>query len=182
MTTSASTDFNASSGRSTCSASMTMGTSGLTSLITDATDPAIQETQLVVEDNRIHRLRHEEPQTLGTASRGYQLVSVLLQQTQLSRIPVNAQQRAVRSHRLMYTGRLSPTSDQNCSTGIGASERDRGEASNGPGCGGAESCRTTRAESSRKSAQFLDDRAPATVSAIPPAIRTALMIGDTRSL
>jgi hypothetical protein len=43
-------------------------------------DTTIQKTQAVVNHNGIHRSRHEKPQTIATAGRGYQLVSVLLQQ------------------------------------------------------------------------------------------------------
>ncbi len=64
---------------------------GLDLLDLGCDDPAIQETQLVVEDNCINRPRHKQPQTLATRARGQELVSILLQQTQLGWIPVYAE-------------------------------------------------------------------------------------------
>ncbi len=54
---------------------------------------AIQQAEVVFEDNRIHRLRHEKTQAIATVGRSGQLVSVFLQQLKLGRIPVYAQQR-----------------------------------------------------------------------------------------
>jgi hypothetical protein len=54
-------------------------------------DRAIQKTEVVLEHNCIHGPRHEKPQSIATVGRGYQFVSVFLQQTQLSRIPVYAE-------------------------------------------------------------------------------------------
>ncbi len=51
----------------------------------------IQQTQLVLEDDCIHRPRHEKPQTIRTGRSGCQLVTVFCQQTQLSRIAMYAQ-------------------------------------------------------------------------------------------
>jgi len=52
---------------------------------------AIQQTQVVLDDNGIHRPRHKQPQTVGTVSCGCQVVSVFPQQTQLAWIPVDTQ-------------------------------------------------------------------------------------------
>ena len=54
-------------------------------------DGPIQKAKVVLEHNCIHRPRHEEPQAFVTIARGQQVVSVFLQQTQLSRVPVYAQ-------------------------------------------------------------------------------------------
>ena len=66
-----------------------MGTCGLTFLISAATTPPSNRPK-VVEHNRIHRPRHEEPQTIAIG-RGNQVVSALLQLAQLGRIPMYAQ-------------------------------------------------------------------------------------------
>ena len=75
---------------------MTMGTSGLLDL--SRHHPAVQQAQVILEHDCIHGQRHEKPQAIGTIGRGYQIVSVFLQQTQLSRVPVYAKQSAVCSH------------------------------------------------------------------------------------
>jgi len=51
----------------------------------------VQEAEVVLEDDGIYGPRHEKPQTLGTVGSGCQLVSVFLQQTQLSWIAVYTQ-------------------------------------------------------------------------------------------
>jgi len=53
--------------------------------------PAIQKAQVVLQYNCIHGPRHEKPQAVATVGRGYQFVSIFLQQTELSRIPVYAE-------------------------------------------------------------------------------------------
>ncbi len=65
---------------------------------------AIQQAEVVFEDNRIHRLRHEKTQAIATVGRGGQLVSVFPQQLKLGWIPVYAQQHIGR-HPVTYTGR-----------------------------------------------------------------------------
>jgi len=65
---------------------------------------AIQQAEVVFEDDRVNRLRHEKTQTIATVGRGRQLVSVFLQQLKLGWIPVYAQQRIGR-HPVRYTGR-----------------------------------------------------------------------------
>ena len=57
---------------------------------------------MILKDNRIHGPRHEKPQAIGTIGSGYQFVSVLLQQTQLSWIAVYTQQSAVGTHAERY--------------------------------------------------------------------------------
>jgi len=52
---------------------------------------AIEETQVVLEDNGIDGPGHEKPQPLGTVGGGFQLVSVFLQQTKLNGIPMYTQ-------------------------------------------------------------------------------------------
>jgi hypothetical protein len=59
---------------------------------------AIQETQVVLEDDGIHGPRHKHPQTFGTVGCRCQLISMFLQQTQLFRIPVDTQERPVGCH------------------------------------------------------------------------------------
>ncbi len=62
---------------------------GLLDLIGDR--HAIQQAQVVFEDNGVHRPRYQEPQSIRTIGCGRQFVSVLLQVAKLSGIPVNAQ-------------------------------------------------------------------------------------------
>jgi hypothetical protein len=54
-------------------------------------DSSIQETEVVLEDNCIHGPQLEKLQRIATVGRDYQLVSIFLQQTQLSWIPVYAE-------------------------------------------------------------------------------------------
>jgi hypothetical protein len=52
---------------------------------------AVQQTEMVLQDNAIYRSRHKKPQTLGPTGRGQKFVSVILQQTQFGRIAVDAE-------------------------------------------------------------------------------------------
>jgi CheY-like chemotaxis protein len=60
--------------------------------------PAVQQSKVIVDHNRIHRTRHEQAQTITTVGRGKQVVSALLQLSELAGILVYAQQRVVGSH------------------------------------------------------------------------------------
>ncbi|MGA2005325.1 MAG: hypothetical protein ABSG70_18200 [Terriglobales bacterium] len=75
----------------------------------------VQEAEVVFEDDGIHGTRHEKPQAVGTVGSGCQLVSVFLQQNQLSWIVVYAQQGVVGTDAGMYIKEGSCGSDQKCS-------------------------------------------------------------------
>ena len=72
----------------------------LLDLISDSC--AVHEAEVVLEDDGIHRPRHQKPQAIGTVGSGCQFVSVFLQQTQLRWIAVYAQQSAVGAHAGLY--------------------------------------------------------------------------------
>jgi hypothetical protein len=52
---------------------------------------AIQQAEMVLQHDGIHRSRHKKPKALRAAGRGNQFVSVILQETQFSRVVVNAE-------------------------------------------------------------------------------------------
>jgi hypothetical protein len=54
-------------------------------------DRAVQQTQVVLNHDRIHRLQHQESQAFMTAGCGQKPISVLLQVEQLVRFPVDAE-------------------------------------------------------------------------------------------
>jgi hypothetical protein len=53
-------------------------------------DRAVQQAQVVLDHNRVDRLRHQKPQAFITTGRGDQPIAVLFQVEQLARIPVYA--------------------------------------------------------------------------------------------
>jgi len=52
---------------------------------------AVQQTQVVLNHDRIHCLQHQESQAFMTTGCGQKPISVLLQVEQLARIPVDAE-------------------------------------------------------------------------------------------
>jgi len=54
-------------------------------------DRAVQQTQVVLNHDRIHRLQPQESQAFMTAGCGQKPISVLLQVEQLVRFPVDAE-------------------------------------------------------------------------------------------
>jgi len=55
-------------------------------------------SELVFEHDRIHGLRSKKVQAFVALGRGEQLVSILLQQAQVSRVAVDTEQSVVLSH------------------------------------------------------------------------------------
>ncbi len=78
-------------------------------------DCSIQKAKVILEHNCVHVPRHEKPQTLATARCRYQFVSVLLQKTQLSGVPVYAQHSAAGRHDGKVYREPSGNSAQYCS-------------------------------------------------------------------
>src|SRR5271168_2224104 len=76
---------------------------------------AIQKSKGIFEHDCIHGLRRKKSQAFVAGGRGEQLVSVLLQQAQLSRVAVDTEQSVVGSHARSYRGRASHDAAQNCS-------------------------------------------------------------------
>jgi hypothetical protein len=54
-------------------------------------DHPVQEAKVVLDHNCIHRPQHEKLKAVVPVGRGYQIVPVFLQQTELGRLPVNAE-------------------------------------------------------------------------------------------
>jgi len=61
-------------------------------------DRTVQEAQGVLHHNCVHVPRHEKLKAFVAVGRGYEIVPVLSQQTELGRLPVNAEYSVVASH------------------------------------------------------------------------------------
>ncbi len=61
-------------------------------------DRAVQEAQVVLDHDCIHRPRHENVKSFVPVGRGYQVVPVFLQQTESGGLPVNAEESIVAGH------------------------------------------------------------------------------------
>jgi hypothetical protein len=91
LVTRASTHLRAPSGNCNLSARMIIGSRGLTFLISSATVAPPKGPKVVLENNCIHWLRHQKPQTLASMICRDHGESLFLQHAQLRGIPVYTQ-------------------------------------------------------------------------------------------